>query len=76
MDITGGRVPRRNAPNQKAKVDRVGEVTSMEIQLPTVEIDEIRDQAKTLKTQMLNKSPELQEILDVLNIIRHKGMKI
>ena len=45
----------------------------MEIQLPTVEIDEIRDQAKILNKQMPNSSPELQEIMDVLNIIRHRG---
>ena len=73
MDVTGGQVPRRHATNQKAKVERVGDVTSVERQIPTVDVAEIRDQAKSFNQKMQSNTPELQEILDVLNIIRHKG---
>ena len=65
-----------NAPNQKAKVQRVGDVTSVEKQIPTVDVSEIRDQARSLNLSMKKNTPELQEILDVLNIIRHKGKTI
>ena len=54
----------------------MGDVTSVERLIPTVDVEEIRDQAKSFNTTMNSNTPELQEILDVLNIIRHKGNKI
>ena len=54
-------------------MERVGDVTSVERQIPTIDVAEIRDRAKQFNLKHQNNTPELQEIIDVLNIIRHKG---
>ena len=74
MDVTRGEVPDR-ATHQKQKINKVGEVTSVDRLIPTVDVTEIKNQAMSLKTSAPKNTPELQEILDVLNIIRHKGKK-
>ena len=63
----------RQAPHQKAKADRVGQVTSRDTPNPSMDERDIEVQAQDIVQQHLVNAPDLQELLDILNIIRKQG---
>ena len=63
----------RRAPVQKAKVERVVNVVSVDSPIPTLDEFDIQIQAKNIVYQHVTNNPELQEILNVLNIVQQKG---
>ena len=66
----------REAPVQRAKLERVVQVVTVDSPIPSMDEFDIMEQANMVVHQHLSGSPELQEILDVLNIIRQQGKSI